>query len=382
MNRIRMSVVVAACVLQAVVQASGPVAPASAERPGLRVSSVRESWPIAREPGGQWGVVGEVMARHGLSRPVDIHEVGVALFDGLGRELSRERYATPEALADMLRIATAEGEAERWRPIGTTAFTAAERAIAFVAVLTPTRPAWAVVSLTADSNTRQQIVVPLEVQDGPALLWPTSPGSEPWVATSTAGTPGHWQGGAIVDAGRLSISQRFALDLRQIDEQFQTHPVGATSKEAYYAWGEDVRSMGRGRVIDVVTDDPDYEIGDAIPPTQHPAGNYVVVQHGVRAFGVYAHLQRGTARVRVGDWVERGQPLAQVGNSGASSEPHLHVHVADSWRSDAGSTAAFFLSQGVPALFWGAQVLRDGTWVPLRGTTPTEFDIIVPSPRQ
>lgn len=383
MNRIRLSVIVATCVLQSVVHASDPAAAASVERLGLRMSSVRESWPIAREPGGQWGVVGEVMARHSLSHAVAIQEVGVALFDGLGRVLSRERYATSEGLADMLRIATAEGEAERWRPVGTTVFTAAERAIAFVAVLSPARPAWAAVTLTADGNTRQKIVVPLEVyDDGPALLWPTSPGSEPWVATSTAGTPPHWQGGATVEAGRLSISQRFALDLRQIDEQFQTHPAGAMSKEAYYAWGEEVRSMGRGRVIDVVNDDPDYEIGDAIPPTQHPAGNYVVVQHGARAFAVYAHLQRGTALVRVGDWVERGQPLAQVGNSGSSSEPHLHVHVADRWRSDVGSTAAFFLSQGVPALFWGAQVVRDGVWLPLRGTTPTEFDIIVPSPRQ
>ncbi len=59
----------------------------------------------------------------------------------------------------------------------------------------------------------------------------------------------------------------------------------------------------------------------------------------------------------------------------------LHVHLADRWRRDQDPLAAFYLSQGVPALFWGGQVLRDGAWVPMRGTTPTEFDIVVPDGR-
>ena len=40
-----------------------------------------------------------------------------------------------------------------------------------------------------------------------------------------------------------------------------------------------------------------------------------------------AHLKQGSARVAVGQRVKRGQPIAQVGNSGSSSEPHLHVQV-------------------------------------------------------
>lgn len=382
MNSIRASFVVIICVVQSIAHASAPAREAGVERTALRLSSVRDSWPIAREPGGQWGVVGEVVARHDLPRAVEVRQIEVALVDGLGRVLSREQHDTPAALAGMLRIAAADGEAEPWRPAGTTAFTAAERATAFVAVLSPTRPAWAVVAMTADNGPSQRVVVPLDVYDGPPLLWPTSAGREPWVATSTAGSPAHWMGGAIVHDGRLAISQRFALDLRQIDGAFQTHPAGAANKEAFYAWGEEVRSMGRGRVIDVVTHERDYEIGEAVLPTQHPAGNYVVVQHGYRAFAVYAHLQQGSVLVNIGDWVERGQTLAQVGNSGSSSEPHLHVHVADRWRSELGSAAAFLLSQGVPALFYGADVFRDGVWLPLRGTTPTEFDVIAPSPRR
>jgi murein DD-endopeptidase MepM/ murein hydrolase activator NlpD len=48
---------------------------------------------------------------------------------------------------------------------------------------------------------------------------------------------------------------------------------------------------------------------------------------GVYAF--YAHLQPGSIKVKVGDKVRRGQVLGLVGNSGNSTEPHLHFHLSD-----------------------------------------------------
>lgn len=50
---------------------------------------------------------------------------------------------------------------------------------------------------------------------------------------------------------------------------------------------------------------------------------------GDEAYAVYAHLQPGSPMVKNGDRVRRGQKLALVGNTGNSSEPHLHFHVAD-----------------------------------------------------
>jgi murein DD-endopeptidase MepM/ murein hydrolase activator NlpD len=59
------------------------------------------------------------------------------------------------------------------------------------------------------------------------------------------------------------------------------------------------------------------------------AGNHIVVDIGNGHFAFYAHLKPGSLRVRVGDRVKRGQVLGLVGNSGNSTEPHLHFHISD-----------------------------------------------------
>ena len=358
--------------------ADSPTA-AHAGTTGVELSSVRARWPLAREASGQWGVVGEIVATLDPGQTDTVTSIVVSLFGATGQWLASQRYDTPEALSGMLRVTTAGDDAAGWLPPGTTTFSHGQRAVAFIAELSASRPALAVVTLSLTGKPRAYIAVPL-VDDipRPRFTWPMDGGGRPWIASGTPGTPGHSQGGTLVIGGRLFNSQRFAFDLRQIDADIQTHPTGATHKEDYYAWGQAVRAMARGRVIATVVGDPDFEIGGDIPATQAPAGNYVVVQHGRSSFSVYAHLQQGSVTVTPGAWVERGQALALVGNSGHSSEPHLHVHVADQWREGADPLASFFVSQGVPIALWGGAIVRDGGWLPVSGATPMENDIIVP----
>lgn len=58
-------------------------------------------------------------------------------------------------------------------------------------------------------------------------------------------------------------------------------------------------------------------------------GNHVVVDLGNGVFAAFAHLRRGSIRVRRGDRVTLGQQLAECGNSGNSTEPHLHFQLMD-----------------------------------------------------
>jgi murein DD-endopeptidase MepM/ murein hydrolase activator NlpD len=71
---------------------------------------------------------------------------------------------------------------------------------------------------------------------------------------------------------------------------------------------------------------------DLVPPEtdrEAPAGNHVIVTcQGVDV--LLAHLQRGSVLVRADAVVTVGQPLGRVGNSGNTSEPHLHIHAVQS----------------------------------------------------
>lgn len=62
---------------------------------------------------------------------------------------------------------------------------------------------------------------------------------------------------------------------------------------------------------------------------RHLLGNHVVLDLGDGVYAVLAHLRRGSLRVRAGDRVRAGQQLAECGNSGNSSEPHLHFQLMD-----------------------------------------------------
>ena len=62
-------------------------------------------------------------------------------------------------------------------------------------------------------------------------------------------------------------------------------------------------------------------------------GNHIVLDTGDGVYAVFAHLKRGSLLVRPGDRVQAGQQLAEWGNSGNTSEPHLHFHLMDHRRA-------------------------------------------------
>ncbi|MER7894969.1 M23 family metallopeptidase [Streptomyces sp. NPDC096046] len=81
-------------------------------------------------------------------------------------------------------------------------------------------------------------------------------------------------------------------------------------------------------------------------------GNHLVLDLGDGTHAAYAHLQRGSLTVREGDRVRAGQVLARCGNSGNSSEPHLHFQLMDDPDPDA--------ARGVPFTWQGIGVPRNG----------------------
>ncbi|MEU2076265.1 M23 family metallopeptidase [Streptomyces sp. NPDC013489] len=81
-------------------------------------------------------------------------------------------------------------------------------------------------------------------------------------------------------------------------------------------------------------------------------GNHLVLDLGDGTYAMYAHLRRGSLAVRPGDRVAAGQELARCGNSGNSTEPHVHFQLMDGPYL---STAS-----GVPFTWHGVGVPRNG----------------------
>jgi hypothetical protein len=130
--------------------------------------------------------------------------------------------------------------------------------------------------------------------------------------------------------GGLFLAQRFAIDFVRIDDQ-STFAGDPTKNESYFLFGAEVVSVARGRVVEATDGMAENVPTQPLPPfdIQTAAGNHVVVALDDGRFALYAHLQTGSVRVHPGDRVERGHVLGLVGNTGNSTEPHLHFHVMD-----------------------------------------------------
>jgi hypothetical protein len=136
---------------------------------------------------------------------------------------------------------------------------------------------------------------------------------------------GHGGDSALLNHHHPVRPQRYALDIVQLRGAVGTRAEQLFSSDLsrYFIFGAPVYSPCDGRVAGAVDGLPDQPPprGDAT----HPPGNHVVIAcRGVRV--VLAHLQQNSVVVTAHSHVATGDMLGLVGNSGNSTEPHLHVH--------------------------------------------------------
>ncbi len=178
---------------------------------------------------------------------------------------------------------------------------------------------------------------------------------------------GEWYtfwGGRTVEENYHVIArdQRFAYDFVQMRKGV-SHDGDGKRNEQYYCFGQAVLAPGAGIVVTVADTLPDNEPGLRDPA--HPFGNSVVIDHGHGECSVLAHLERGSLRVRPGQTVAAGDTLGLCGNSGNTTEPHVHYHLQNQ--------ATLGDADGIPAFF--ADYQADGAPVargePKKGQTVT-----------
>ncbi len=138
----------------------------------------------------------------------------------------------------------------------------------------------------------------------------------------------------------VSVDQRFAYDLLVMRDGV-THPPGAKSSADYYCWDAPIHAPADGVITESV-DGIDDNAPGVLNPTA-PAGNHVVIDHGNGEYSLLAHLRRGSVAVQTGDHVNAGDLLGRCGNSGNTTEPHLHYHLQNGPKFGSG--------EGLPAQF-------------------------------
>ncbi len=126
------------------------------------------------------------------------------------------------------------------------------------------------------------------------------------------------------------VEQRYAYDFVRIDESGHMFTGKGVRLTDYFAYGAPILAPAEGVVVEVRDDIRDWPIVGTIDFTAPDIrGNFVVIQHAANEYSLLAHLRRGSICVRPGERVRRGQKIAECGNSGHSTQPHLHFQVQD-----------------------------------------------------
>lgn len=191
--------------------------------------------------------------------------------------------------------------------------------------------------------------------------------------------------------GQLWAAERFAIDYIQLDPTGRMYTGDESRLESYPYFGTDILAVGDGPVVGVLDGLPEQVPG--VTPTGLPldqyAGNHIVQDLGDGNYALYAHLQTGSVKVKPGDRLSAGQPIALLGNTGNSDAPHLHFHVMngpDPLRADglpfvfsafrldsrlASGDAVDALVAGQPAPLQPGFTARDET-----GVSPLSLDVM------
>jgi len=149
------------------------------------------------------------------------------------------------------------------------------------------------------------------------------------------------------------LGGRYAIDFVGVDHRHRTADrrdwrtlLATEPVERFVGYGRPILAPADGVVVDVHDGEPDhvarrsqltlvpYALGQQARLRQGMAaiaGNHVTIalRHSDH-FVALAHMRTGSIGVRVGDEVAVGQPIASCGNSGNSTQPHVHVQVMDS----------------------------------------------------
>ncbi|WP_193195520.1 M23 family metallopeptidase [Nostoc sp. MG11] len=116
----------------------------------------------------------------------------------------------------------------------------------------------------------------------------------------------------------------YAVDIVEIDSLgLRAKGLVPSDPAAYQIYGEPVLAPCPGKIVQAINGLPDMMIPKIDPANR--AGNHVILRCG-DIYVLLAHFRPQSLSVQTGTVVKVGDRIAEVGNSGVSDEPHLHIH--------------------------------------------------------
>lgn len=158
-------------------------------------------------------------------------------------------------------------------------------------------------------------------------------------------------GAAMHKGARTNLSMRYAVDITKLT-RYGNDAMGVLpmQNDKYAVFHQIVYSPCDGQILDVEDKWPNEIPWSGKAP--YNVGNHILIT--TNDFGVLmGHLQQGSIMVKAGDAVKKGQPIAQAGNSGWTSQPHLHIQAMRK------STDSFWGWEGLPISFEGRNPVKN-----------------------
>jgi urea transporter len=121
---------------------------------------------------------------------------------------------------------------------------------------------------------------------------------------------------------------KYAYDFVIEDDEAKTYKGTGSEKEDFYCFGKPVISPIDGTIVEIYDELEDNEPEQV--DKDNNWGNYVIISSPIGYYIEISHLKKDSIKVKRGDSVTKGTPLAECGNSGYSPQPHLHIQLQHS----------------------------------------------------
>ena len=144
----------------------------------------------------------------------------------------------------------------------------------------------------------------------------------------------------------ILVSQRYAYDFIIIDDEGKRLDGDGKLVQSFFCHGQDIVAPADGVVVALSNKHKDSRVDSGKKiycDAWDIRGNYITIKHHDREYTCTAHILQNSFTVKVGDRVKQGQVIAKCGNSGNTTEPHIHFQLQ--------TGKSFLLSAGLPIEF-------------------------------